>query len=73
MGEIYVSKVKELREAKGMTQRQLADIVGVDPSTIRNWESGRNGVDVLVKVMRLCQALGAGPDDLVALDPLGDE
>lgn len=64
-----MSKVKELREARGLTQRQLADFVGVDTSTIRNWESGRNGVEVLAKVMRLCQALGAGPDELVALDP----
>lgn len=71
MGEIYVSKVKELREAKGLTQRQLADLVGVDPSTVRNWESGRSGVDVFVKLARLCNVLEAGPDQLFAVqDPV---
>ena len=66
MGENYVSKVKELREAKGMTQRQLADFVGVDTSTIRNWESGRSGIDWIVRVIRLCEALESAPADLVS-------
>lgn len=38
MEDIYVSRVAELRKSKDLTQRQLADLIGVDPSTIRNWE-----------------------------------
>ena len=60
----YRSKVRGLRERQGMTQRQLADAVGVDPSTVRNWESGRNAVSGLVRVHRLCEALNADPADL---------
>lgn len=34
-------KVKEMREEKGMTQAQLAQIMGVSTQTIKNWESGK--------------------------------
>lgn len=64
MGEIYVSKVAELRKKRELTQRQLADLVGVDPSTIRNWERNRNSTDTFVKLARLCEVLECTPADL---------
>jgi transcriptional regulator with XRE-family HTH domain len=33
--------VKQLREGKGWTQLELANKIGVTPSTIYNWERGR--------------------------------
>lgn len=33
--------IRQLREARGWTQLQLANEVGVTPSTIYNWESER--------------------------------
>lgn len=33
---------RSLREAAGLTQRELADAVGVDRTTIAHWESGRH-------------------------------
>ncbi len=35
-------KLKELRKRNGMTQKQLADKLGVKLSTIGNWEAGYN-------------------------------
>ena len=64
MGIIYVSKIETLRQAKKLTQRQLATLVGVDPSTIRNWERDRGGIQTFVKLARLCQALDCNPEDL---------
>jgi DNA-binding transcriptional regulator YiaG len=32
--------VKQLREARGLTQAQFAKLVGVDQSTVSNWEKG---------------------------------
>lgn len=34
--------IRELREAAGLTQLQLANRVGVTPSAVYNWETGRN-------------------------------
>lgn len=64
MGETYLSKVAELRKKKELTQRKLADLIGVDPSTIRNWERDRGGVDMFVKLAKLCKALDCNIDDL---------
>lgn len=65
-----MSKVAELRERAGLTQRQLADLVDVDPSTIRNWERNRNSVDAFVRVAKLCEALNCSPDQLYAQEDL---
>ncbi len=32
--------IKKIREKLGITQEQLAEMVGVHPRTIQNWESG---------------------------------
>jgi transcriptional regulator with XRE-family HTH domain len=64
MGENYVSKVAALRESKGLTQRQIAASLGVDISTVRNWEKNRDGVKMFVRVARLCQLLECSPEDL---------
>ncbi|GJD22875.1 hypothetical protein RIVM261_078310 [Rivularia sp. IAM M-261] len=74
MGEIYVSKVAELRKQKNLTQRQLADLVGVDPSTVRNWERDRDGTKTFVKIAKLCEVLNCLPSDLFGVeDVLSDE
>ncbi|MBO1055840.1 MAG: helix-turn-helix transcriptional regulator [Dolichospermum sp. JUN01] len=64
MKKIYVSKVAQLRKQKNLTQRQLADLVGVDPSTVRNWERDRGGIETFVKLAKLCKTLDCTIEDL---------
>lgn len=64
MGEIYVSRIAKLREEKGLTQRQIAEMLGVDVSTVRNWEKNRDGVKMFVRVAKLCELFGCKPVDL---------
>ena len=59
-----MSQIAELRVALNMTQRQLAEAVGVTETTIRNWERNRNGVEWFVRVAKLCTALNCNPNDL---------
>lgn len=72
MGEIYVSRVSLLRKQKSLTQRQLADLVDVDPSTIRNWERDRGGVETFAKIAKLCEILECSPNDLFEVQEIGE-
>ena len=42
MGESFPEKLKAYRMLKGLTGRQLARALGVDPTTVMKWEGGRS-------------------------------
>lgn len=46
------TKLKELREDKGLTQNQMGKILCVDQRTISNWELGmrKPDIDTLIKI-----------------------
>lgn len=60
MGE----KLKAARMAAGLTQTQLAEMVGVQQRDISRWESGNREPGVLI-VKKMAQALGCSMDELV--------
>ncbi|MBU7587336.1 MAG: helix-turn-helix domain-containing protein [Nostoc sp. TH1S01] len=60
----YVSRIAKLREEKQLTQRQIAEALGLDVSTVRNWEKSRDGVKMFVRVAKLCELLDCQPKDL---------
>lgn len=60
-----MSKISELRQKSGLTQRELAYIVGVTETTIRNYEKGRSILEWIERIIRLCQALDCKPEDLI--------
>ena len=69
-----MSRITELREEAGLTQRQLADLIDVDPSTIRNWEKNRNSIAALVRFAKLCEALKCEPSELYSVeDPTSEQ
>ncbi len=59
-----MSRIAKLREEKGLTQRQIAETLGIDVSTVRNWEKSRDGVKMFVRVDGLCKLFGCQPSDL---------
>lgn len=66
-----MTKIADLRKELGLTQRQLADAVGVTESTISNWEKNRNGVEWFERVAKLCSTLKCEPNQLIDyIDPL---
>ena len=60
-------RIKQIREEKGVSQRQLAEIVGVSAVTVLNWENGI--YDPSAKdLIKLSGALGVSIDYLVGND-----
>ncbi len=65
MGKIPVSRIAALREAKGLTQAELARLIGVDTSTIRNLERNRSGLSAILRVVNLCKVFNCSAEDLI--------
>lgn len=61
---IGASKLADLRLAAGLTQRQLAEAVGVKTLAIVNWERGQNSPPAKRRPA-LAEALHCSPDDLI--------
>lgn len=67
--------IRALRLERGMTQRQLAEALGLCDKTVSKWERGLGCPDVSV-LSRLAQLLGVGLEDLLngqlpALETIG--
>jgi len=59
-----MNKLKALRQARNLTQEELAKLVDVDRTTVTQWENGKNypRVDTLIK---LAQVLRCNVDTLL--------
>lgn len=66
-------KIAQLREKAGLTQKQVADAIGATESTVRNLEKGRNGLDHIDRIVRLCRILNCQVQDLIDYVPVDDE
>lgn len=60
--------LREARRKAQLTQDQLAELSGVDQSTISDLETGRNTDPRLSTLTRLAEALGITPSDLRITD-----
>ena len=60
-------RLKELREAAGMTQRQLSEKSGVNVRMIQHYEQGFKRLEKanVTTVLRLANALECTPKDLI--------
>ncbi len=64
--------IASLRQKVGLTQRQLADLVGVTETTVRNWENNRSGVECFERVAKLCDSLQCTPNDLFGYQKIAE-
>mgnify|MGYP001367784051 CR=1 FL=1 len=58
------SAVRQLREKRGITQAQLADIVGVSNKAVSKWETGKGLPDITL-IEPLAAALGISVPELL--------
>lgn len=61
--------IHDLRKEKDLTQKQLADQVGVSDKTISKWETGRGIPDTAI-MSELCQVLGISINELLSGEKL---
>ena len=57
--------IKSLRKEKKLTQKQLAEEIGVSDKTISKWECG-NGFPEMSSIPLLCKSLGINVNELLA-------
>jgi DNA-binding Xre family transcriptional regulator len=73
MRKHYVTPIKvhlrELREARGLSQQALGELAGVRQATISELESGHEQRPDYGILERLARALEVQPSDLVVLEP----
>ena len=73
MDQVKIGKfIANERKGKGMTQKQLADEIGVSDKTISKWETG-NGMPEISSVMPLCQILQINVNELLSGEHLSDD
>lgn len=61
MEEGMAQRIRKLRQEKGLTLEQVADVVGVGKSTVRKWETGMIANMRRDKIADLAKALGTTP------------
>lgn len=55
--------IKKYRKLNHMTQKQLAQKVGVSVAAVSNWETGSNSIDV-DSLFKVCDALGVSISEI---------
>ncbi len=64
-------RIREARKAKGLTQKELADLIGISKNTVCGYEGGYREPDV-PRIHALSKALGVTGDWLIE-NPFADE
>lgn len=67
----FAKRLRQSRSRLGLTQMQLADMVGVKRGTLNNWERGRSYPEVS-QLICLCRALGVTPEYLLDVETFLD-
>ena len=70
MGEKFNENLKFAREKNNMTQKEIADIIGVAKSTYSLYESGNREPNVQT-IKKISDALNVSADELLGLNPSG--
>lgn len=55
--------LREAREAKKMSQKEVAALVGRTPQAVSQWESGQSMLPTDI-FLKLCQIYGVSADDI---------
>lgn len=66
------NRIRKYREENNLSQKQLAEKIGVSNSRVSNWEQGLNRPDADI-LAAICVALDVSPSLLLGIQVTGDE
>ena len=66
MNVLFAENLRKLREERGLSQRQLGDLLFVNHSTIARWEKGSRLPDAMM-ILRISKCLGVDTNTLLRL------
>jgi transcriptional regulator with XRE-family HTH domain len=61
----FPERIRQLRKEAGLSQKQLADYVGVSKAAVSCWETGTREVPAGNNLVRLADALGLDPAEVM--------
>ena len=64
--------IQEIRKEKGLTQKELAELIGVSDKTISKWENGNSSPDTSM-LMSLSEALEVTVNELLSAERIAPE
>jgi transcriptional regulator with XRE-family HTH domain len=64
----FPERLRQLRKEAGLTQRQVAYFVGVSTAAVSCWETGTREVPTGNNLVRLAEALGLDPAEVMKVD-----
>lgn len=64
----FAERLRQLRKEAGLTQQRLADFVGVSTAAVSCWETGTREVPAGNNLVRLAEALGLDPAEVMKVD-----
>ena len=71
-GYISSKTIKKLRESKGLTQKQLGELICVSDKAVSKWENDRGLPDITL-LEPLAKALGVSVAELLSGEPITNE
>lgn len=70
------TRIRKYREDRGLSQKELSQLIGVSNNRISNWEQGINRPDADI-IADICRALNVSPSELLDVrlssDDLNDQ
>lgn len=64
--EIFTQRLKELRKERGLTQKQLAEVLETADDSIFSWEKGRSQPSIET-LQKICNYFNVSADYLIGL------
>lgn len=65
----FAERVRSLRNERGLSQQDLADLLGISQSAVGLWEAGMRSAPRGNNLIKLCEVFGLSPTDFMGQEP----